>query len=86
MAHAIISTNLILDILCEVDPHLEEQPPAFTKALTAVLRPSLNRVVKACRTPEALSHEIERQRRRVAVYRTTARAYELFLANMANGE
>lgn len=86
MATAIVSTPLIEDLLYQVDPSIDDQPPAFSKALTSVLRGSINRLVKACRTPEALSDEIERQRKRVAIYRTTALAFELFVQYMETGD
>jgi hypothetical protein len=33
MTAAIVSTILIQDLLSEVDPRLDEHPPAFSKAL-----------------------------------------------------
>lgn len=86
MAGAIIATREIQDLLVSVDPELEEKPPAFSKALTTVLRPALNRIVKACRTPDALPEVVERQRKRVAAYRTTAQAFELFVENLDTGD
>jgi hypothetical protein len=85
-AATIVSTVLIEDLLYEVNPDLDAKPPAFVKALTAVLRPALNRVVKACATPEAMNSVIARERERVAVYRTTAGAFDLFVHNMTTGD
>lgn len=85
MAGAIIvATREIYDLLVSVNPDLEQKPAAFSKELTTVLRPALNRVVKACRTPDMLNDVIEQQRKRVAACRTTAQAFELFVANMMN--
>lgn len=83
MTKAIVSTVLVQDLLHEVSPDLEDSPTAYTKALTAMLRPALNKTVHALRTPEKLKSTIDRQRQRLSIFPTTVLAFELFLANMA---
>ncbi|SCU98844.1 conserved hypothetical protein [Cupriavidus necator] len=84
MARPIVTTVLIQDVLYEASPELNDAHPAFTNALVCLLRPALNRVVRAHRTPTRLTEVIARQRARVAVCSTTAAAFELFVSNMAD--
>ncbi|MCY1266718.1 hypothetical protein D9M68_166060 [compost metagenome] len=84
MATPIVSTALIEDVLCEASPELSDSHPAFTKALACLLRPALNRVVRAHRTPTRLAEVIARQRARVAVCTTAAAAFDLFVSNMSD--
>ncbi|XYJ88731.1 hypothetical protein AEMCBJ_14615 [Cupriavidus necator] len=84
MATPIVSTVLIEDVLCEVSPDLNEAHPAFTRALVCLLRPALNRVVRAHRTPTRLAEVVVRQRARVAACSTVAAAFELFVSNMTD--
>lgn len=86
MAVPLVSTALIQDLLVEVDPGLYTEPPAFTRALTTFLRPSLNQVIKTLRTPEKMELVIVRQRRRLTIFPTTEKAFELFVNNMENGD
>lgn len=83
MTIPIVTTNLIEDLLHEVSPDLEDSHPAFTKALTALLRPAINKTVRSCRYPEKLAGTIDRQRRRLSICPTNVIAFDLFIQNMA---
>lgn len=84
MPKPIISDVLIDDLLTEADPKLEDQPEALLKALRALLRPLLNQVVKACRTPADLPAVVARMRIKASATKTTAQAFNLFIQNIAD--
>ncbi|WP_316151033.1 hypothetical protein [Cupriavidus sp. BIC8F] len=84
MATAIVSTVLIEDVLCEASPDVHDAHPGLTKELVSLLRPALNRVVKAHRTPTRLQAVIAQQRKRVSKCSTAAVAFDLFVENMTD--
>ncbi|ARU31734.1 hypothetical protein CAP31_08605 [Sulfuriferula sp. AH1] len=88
MPKMLISNVLIDDLICESDPELEGQPQAeiYIKALRSLLRPALNQVIKACKTPVDLQRVAAEQSDKMSICRTTSMAYRLFLANLAESD
>lgn len=82
MAKAILTTVLIEDVLIEAFPHLEDAQPAHVRSLVTLLRPSLNRLVKACRAKADMTEVIERQRKRLSTSPIAVQAFEQFVSNM----
>jgi hypothetical protein len=86
MTAPIVSDALLDDILVEASPDLEEGPEAYIKALRVLLRPLVNEVVRACRTPDRLPAVVARMSERAQVSPTTAQALALFVANMRDAD
>lgn len=82
MATAIVSTVLIEDVLLEVSPDLDDAHPAYIRALTALVRPALNQLVRSCNSPERMTSAIAQQRKRLSACPTAVQAFDLFVANM----
>lgn len=67
----VVSDQVIADLLTEVKPELDIDPESYTRALVALLRPSLEQVVAA--------HKL------AAITQTTEQAFRVFLINLASG-
>jgi len=74
-----ITRSLIASLLMDVQPTLDDDVPAD---LMNFLRPSLHRLVRACRQGGDLSIVIHRQRERLAPVSAAAAAFELFAKNL----
>ncbi len=84
MAAGIITKVLIEDVLCEAFPDLIDAEPSTINAQVALLRPALNRVIQAYRTPQ-LPIVMARQRARISKCSMAATAaFDLFVANMTD--
>ncbi|MFB0827764.1 hypothetical protein ACEU07_21030 [Chromobacterium violaceum] len=81
MARKIISDSIIDDVLIEADPSLDTLPDEYLVEQRQMLRPLLNQVVKACRTPAELPAVVARTRKQ-AVSIGTAVAFQLFVENI----
>lgn len=79
MATSSISRVLLASLLIEAQPDLDDDVPSD---LMNFLRPSLHRLVRACRNRGDLSGVIHRQRERLASVATAASAFEIFVANL----
>lgn len=79
MATCSISRFFVASLLIEAQPDLDDAVPSD---LMNFLRPSLHRLVRACRQRRDLSGVIRRQRERLAPVATAAAAFEIFVANL----
>jgi hypothetical protein len=81
MATSSISPSrfFIASLLIEAQPELDDAVPSD---LMNFLRPSLHRLVRACRQRSDLSGVIHRQRERLAPVAAAAAAFEIFVANL----
>ncbi|WP_334666783.1 hypothetical protein, partial [Streptomyces cyaneofuscatus] len=74
------------DVLAEASPDLEDEPEAVIAALRMVLRPLVNEIIRACRTPERLPAVVARMSEKAKITPATAQALALFVANMHDAE
>ncbi|MCK4155232.1 hypothetical protein [Ralstonia pseudosolanacearum] len=79
MATSSISRFFVASLLIEAQPDLDDAVPSD---LMNFLRPSLHRLVRACRQRGDLSGVIHRQRERLAPVAAAAAAFEIFVANL----
>ena len=86
MPTPIVSDALLDDVLAEASPDLEDEPEAIIAALRMVLRPLVNEIIRACRTPERLPAVVARMSEKAKVTPATAQALALFVANMHDAE
>lgn len=86
MPKMIVSNVLIDDLLNEANPDLEGQPEVYTRALRAMLRPAINQVIKAYKTPVDLPRVAAQQAAKMAVAKTTYAAFKLFIANLTESD
>lgn len=83
MAKSIISDALIDDLLIEADLALDSLDDDYLVEQRQLLRPLLNQVVKACRTPANLPAIVSKLRTQAAAL-GTAPAFNLFIENIAD--
>lgn len=86
MPTPIVSDALLDDVLAEASPDLEDEPEAIIAALRTVLRPLVNEIIRACRTPERLPSVVARMSEKAKVTPATAQALALFVANMHDAD
>lgn len=79
MATSSISRFFVASLLIEAEPDLDDAVPID---LQNFLRPSLHRLVRACRQRGDLTSVIDRQRRRLAPVAVAAAAFEIFVTNL----
>jgi hypothetical protein len=79
MATSSISRFFIASLLIEAQPDLDDDVPSD---LMNFLRPSLHRLVRACRQGADLPGVIRRQRERLAPVAAAAAAFEIFVTNL----
>jgi len=85
MAQFIISDALIDDLLVEADPTLDSLADDYLVEQRQLLRPLLNQVVKACRTPARLPAVVAKLHKQAATL-GTAPAFNLFVENIGNAD
>lgn len=83
MAQSIISNALINDLLVEADPALDSLADDYLIEQRQLLRPLLNQVVKACRTPARLPVVVAKLHKQAAAL-GIAPAFNLFVENMGD--
>lgn len=83
MATGIVSTVLIEDVLLEASPALQDAPSGHLEALTALLRPAINKLVRSCASPEFMASTVNQQRQSLSNNLVAAQAFEIFLKNMS---
>lgn len=79
MATSSISRFFIASLLIEVQPDLDDDVPVD---LINFLRPSLHRLIRACRHGSDMPSVIHRQRKRLAPVTVAAAAFEIFVTNL----
>ncbi|MBR8029916.1 hypothetical protein KDX27_39140 [Burkholderia cenocepacia] len=80
MTKRIVSDVLLDELLENADPALETEPAAIGRARRAMLRPSVNRVVKACRVPSSVASVADREAAKLRHSPTVLTAFREFVA------